>query len=68
VFFIADIRLMRPPRTMGIWWRSDWYHKKFVNLRYQLLPYCILFWQYIEAGIPMLKPLVYYDQEDTQTH
>jgi alpha-glucosidase len=26
-----------------------------------------MFWQYIE-GIPMLKPLVYFDQEDTQTH
>jgi alpha-glucosidase len=27
-----------------------------------------MFWQYIEEGIPMLKPLVYYDQDDTQTH
>jgi alpha-glucosidase len=27
-----------------------------------------MFWQYIEQGIPMLKPLVYFDQEDTQTH
>jgi alpha-glucosidase (family GH31 glycosyl hydrolase) len=27
-----------------------------------------MFWQYIEEGIPMLKPLVYFDQEDTQTH
>jgi alpha-glucosidase len=37
--------------------------RKFVNLRYQLLPYLYtMFWQYIE-GIPMLKPLVYYDQE-----
>ncbi|MGO4818886.1 glycoside hydrolase family 31 protein [Flavobacterium sp. W22_SRS_FP1] len=43
--------------------------RKFVNLRYQLLPYLYtMFWQYIEAGVPMLKPLVYYDQEDTQTH
>jgi alpha-glucosidase (family GH31 glycosyl hydrolase) len=32
--------------------------RKFVNLRYQLLPYLYtMFWQYIE-GIPMLKPLV----------
>jgi alpha-glucosidase len=43
--------------------------RKFVNLRYQLLPYLYtMFWQYIEDGVPMLKPLVYYDQEDTQTH
>jgi alpha-glucosidase len=33
--------------------------RKFVNLRYQLLPYLYtMFWQYIEEG-PMLKPLVY---------
>jgi alpha-glucosidase len=38
-------------------------------LRYQLLPYLYtMFWQYIEEGIPMLKPLVYYDQSDIQTH
>lgn len=43
--------------------------RKFVNLRYQLLPYLYtMFWQYIEEGIPMLKPLVYFDQEDAQTH
>jgi alpha-glucosidase len=43
--------------------------RKFVNLRYQLLPYLYtMFWQYIEEGIPMLKPLVYYDQKDIQTH
>ena len=43
--------------------------RKFVNLRYQLLPYLYtMFWQYIEEGVPMLKPLVYYDQDDTQTH
>lgn len=43
--------------------------RKFVSLRYQLLPYLYtMFWQYIEEGLPMLKPLVYYDQDDTQTH
>ncbi|MDI5888601.1 glycoside hydrolase family 31 protein [Flavobacterium yafengii] len=43
--------------------------RKFVNLRYQLLPYLYtMFWQYIEEAIPMLKPLVYYDQDDIQTH
>ncbi|WP_310557528.1 glycoside hydrolase family 31 protein [Flavobacterium sp.] len=43
--------------------------RKFVELRYQLLPYLYtMFWQYINDGIPMLKPLVYFDQEDAQTH
>ncbi|MBC5838307.1 glycoside hydrolase family 31 protein [Flavobacterium muglaense] len=43
--------------------------RKFVNLRYQLLPYLYtIFYQYIEEGIPMLKPLVYFDQADIQTH
>jgi alpha-glucosidase len=27
-----------------------------------------MFWHYINDGIPMLKPLVYFDQEDPQTH
>lgn len=43
--------------------------RKFVELRYQLLPYLYtMFWEYINDGVPMLKPLVYFDQEDTQTH
>ena len=43
--------------------------RKFVNLRYQLLPYLYtMFWEYINDGVPMLKPLVYFDQEDIQTH
>ncbi|HEX8575878.1 MAG TPA: glycoside hydrolase family 31 protein [Flavobacterium sp.] len=43
--------------------------KKFVELRYQLLPYLYtMFWEYINDGVPMLKPLVYFDQEDIQTH
>ncbi len=43
--------------------------RKFISLRYQLLPYLYtMFYQYIEEGIPMLKPLVYYDQDDVQTH
>ena len=27
-----------------------------------------MFWEYINDGVPMLKPLVYFDQEDPQTH
>ncbi len=43
--------------------------RKFVELRYQLLPYLYtIFWEYVTNGTPMLKPLVYYDQEDIQTH
>jgi alpha-glucosidase len=43
--------------------------RKFVELRYQLLPYLYtMFWQYVNEGIPMLKPLVYFDQEDFHTH
>ncbi len=43
--------------------------RKFVGLRYQLLPYLYtMFWQYVNEGIPLLKPLVYFDQYDKQTH
>jgi alpha-glucosidase len=43
--------------------------RKFISLRYQLLPYLYtMFWQYVNQGVPMLKPLVYFDQQDTQTH
>ena len=43
--------------------------RKFVELRYQLLPYLYtMFYEYAEEGIPMLKPLVMYDQLDPQTH
>jgi alpha-glucosidase len=43
--------------------------RKFVALRYQLLPYLYTaFWKYINNGTPILKSLVLYDQEDTATH
>ncbi|WP_299675210.1 glycoside hydrolase family 31 protein [uncultured Tenacibaculum sp.] len=43
--------------------------RKYVELRYQLLPYLYtMFWEYAEFGIPMLKPLVLFDQHDPQTH
>ena len=43
--------------------------RKFVELRYQLLPYLYTaFWQYINEGTPILKSLVLYDQKDTATH
>lgn len=43
--------------------------RKFIEIRYQLLPYLYtMFWKYSNEGIPMIQSLVYYDQEDTQTH
>ncbi|TRZ45169.1 glycoside hydrolase family 31 protein [Robertkochia solimangrovi] len=43
--------------------------RKFIELRYQLLPYLYtMFYDYMEEGVPMLKSLVYYDQEDPHTH
>lgn len=43
--------------------------RKFIEIRYQLLPYIYsAFWEYIDQGIPMIKSLVMYDQEDIQTH
>jgi alpha-glucosidase len=27
-----------------------------------------MFWEYIHHGVPMIKPLVYFDQDDQQTH
>ena len=43
--------------------------RKYVSLRYELLPYLYtMFWEYATEGIPMLKSLVLYDQEDTQTN
>ncbi len=43
--------------------------KKFIELRYQLLPYIYTsFWRYANEGIPMIKSLVLYDQEDIHTH
>lgn len=43
--------------------------RKFIEIRYQLLPYLYTtFWRYANEGVPMLKSMVLYDQEDTQTH
>ncbi|UOB19384.1 glycoside hydrolase family 31 protein [Abyssalbus ytuae] len=43
--------------------------RKFIEIRYELLPYLYtIFWKYANEGTPMLKSLVLYDQDDTQTH
>jgi alpha-glucosidase len=43
--------------------------RKFIEIRYQLLPYLYTaFWSYANEGIPILKSLVLFDQDDTHTH
>lgn len=43
--------------------------RKFINLRYQLLPYLYTqFWNLVNHGTPILRSLVMFDQEDHQTH
>ena len=43
--------------------------RKFIELRYQLLPYLYtLFHNYTKEFKPMIQSLVYFDQEDSQTH
>ncbi len=43
--------------------------RKFIELRYQLLPYLYTaFYKYFKESVPMIQPLVYFDQEDHQTH
>ena len=43
--------------------------KKFIELRYQLLPYIYTtFWQHTRFGTPMLRPLAFIDQYDTETY
>jgi alpha-glucosidase len=45
------------------------YAKKFIELRYKLLPYIYtVFWQYHKNGTPMLRPISFMDQLDTETH
>ncbi|WP_146894531.1 glycoside hydrolase family 31 protein [Adhaeribacter aerolatus] len=43
--------------------------KKFIELRYRLLPYIYTtFWQYVTFGTPMLRPLTFMAQDDTETY
>jgi alpha-glucosidase len=43
--------------------------RKFIELRYTLLPYLYTsFYKYTTEGIPVIKSLVYYDQQDYLTH
>ncbi|WP_324676680.1 glycoside hydrolase family 31 protein [Hymenobacter sp. GOD-10R] len=43
--------------------------RHFISLRYRLLPYMYTtFWQYVQNGTPMLRPLAFLDQNDTDTY
>lgn len=43
--------------------------KKFIQFRYRLLPYIYTtFWQNYSEGAPMLRPLVFADQNDENTY
>ena len=43
--------------------------RAFIEMRYTFLPYLYtMFYEYSTKGIPMIKPLVYYDQEDPHTN
>ena len=43
--------------------------RHFIELRYRLLPYMYTaFWQYATHGTPMLRPLTFLDQNDTETY
>ncbi|WP_197076826.1 glycoside hydrolase family 31 protein [Hymenobacter terrenus] len=43
--------------------------RHFIELRYRLLPYMYTtFWQYATYGLPMLRPLTFLDQNDTETY
>ncbi|MEM9985316.1 MAG: TIM-barrel domain-containing protein, partial [Bacteroidota bacterium] len=43
--------------------------RKAIELRYQLLPYFYtVFWRHVEYGTPMVLPLVFMDQRDSQTY
>jgi alpha-glucosidase len=42
--------------------------KKYIQLRYQLLPYIYTtFWQHSQYGTPMIRPMVMVDQEDIES-
>jgi alpha-glucosidase len=43
--------------------------KKYIELRYQLLPYFYTaFWQHVQDGTPVLRPLSFLDQLNSETH
>jgi alpha-glucosidase len=54
------------PWTFGN--KVEFLARKFITLRYQLLPYLYTtFWQQTNFGTPMIKPIVMFDQTDPET-
>jgi alpha-glucosidase len=54
------------PWSFGI--KYEFIIKKFIHLRYQLLPYMYTaFWQNSNFGTPILRPLAFIDQTDIET-
>jgi alpha-glucosidase len=49
--------------------RFEFIARKFINLRYRLLPYIYTaFWQHTQNGTPVLRSPIMYDQEDPETY
>lgn len=62
-----DTKIDQEPWSFGS--RYEYIVKKFIHLRYQLLPYLYTaFWRNTQLGTPVIKPLVLMDQNDPETH
>lgn len=49
--------------------RTEEINRKYINLRYRLIPYLYdLFWHGEESGLPVIRPLVMHYQEDECTY
>lgn len=43
--------------------------KKAIEMRYEIMPYIYtVFWQYVNKGTPMIRPLAFLSQTDPETH
>ncbi|MES2656143.1 MAG: glycoside hydrolase family 31 protein [Bacteroidota bacterium] len=61
-----ETKIDQEPWSFGS--KYEYIIKKFIHLRYQLLPYMYTaFWQNSTYGTPILRPLAFIDQTDTET-